>query len=398
MKKVIPENNIPIKLWLDGIEQGALDQAKNLANLPFAFKHIAIMSDAHQGYGMPIGGVLATKDVVIPNAVGVDISCGMQAVKTSLTDVDKDTLIKIIDNIREYIPVGFHKQKEKKPDSLMPKTTDEKYNLDLPIVSQLYDSALYQLGTLGGGNHFIEIQKGNDGFIWLMVHSGSRNLGFRVANHYNKLAISLNKKWHTKIPEEWDLAFLPIESPEGSSYLSEMRYCADFALANRSLMIDKIKSIIITFNKEKAYFDKEIDVSHNYAAIEGHFSKLVMIHRKGATRAFTDDIGIIPGSQGSKSYIVEGLGNPESFRSCSHGAGRIMSRTKAKAELNLKDEIKILNDQGIIHGIKSNDNLDEATGAYKDIATVMENQADLVKIKVELSPLAVVKDNEKRKR
>jgi tRNA-splicing ligase RtcB len=226
-----------------------------------------------------------------------------------------------------------------------------------------------------------------------MIHSGSRNLGFKVANHYNELAIKLNEQWHTNVPKEWELAFLPIDSDEGQDYRNEMQYCVDFALANRKLMMDNIIKILANdpVCKGSVITDPMINIAHNYAAMENHFGRNVMVHRKGATLARVGTIGIIPGSQGSKSYIVEGLGNVNSFMSCSHGAGRKMSRTKATKELNLENEIKILDDQGIVHGIRTSSDLDEATGAYKDIQVVMNNQLDLVKIVTELTPIAVIK-------
>ncbi len=379
------KEKIPIKMWLEDIEDGALEQAKNLANLPFAFKHIAIMPDSHQGYGMPIGGVLATKDVIIPNAVGVDIGCGMCAIKTSLNDIDTETLKKIMGEIRKVVPVGFAHHQKKQSITLMPDLNYE----DLSIIREQYQNALAQIGTLGGGNHFIEIQKGSDGYIWIMIHSGSRNLGKQVADYYNKLAIELNKKWQSQIPKEWELAFLPIKSEEGQAYIREMNYCVEFALANRRLMMNRIKDI---FTKETiCEFDNIINIAHNYAQLENHFGQNVWVHRKGATLARKGTVGIIPGSQGTKSYIVEGLGNIESFTSCSHGAGRKMSRNKAEEDLNLEEEIKKLDEQGIIHAIRGKKDLDEAPSAYKDIDVVMENQKDLVKILVKLQPLGVIK-------
>jgi tRNA-splicing ligase RtcB len=390
--KVLITKKLPIKMWLEDIEEGAVEQAKNLASLPFAFKHIAIMPDSHQGYGMPIGGVLATRGVIIPNAVGVDIGCGMCAVKTSLTGIDTEILKKIMGEIRKAVPVGFNKHNE--PQLGMPEVTNQE---SLQIIDEEWGNAKKSLGTLGGGNHFIEIQKGSDGYIWIMIHSGSRNLGKQVADHYNKLAVELNKKWHSSVPKEHELAFLPLDSEEGQAYIREMNYCVDFALANRELMMDRIGNIFkdntgcsIDLEERKLGF-KMINIAHNYARMEHHFGTNVMIHRKGATLATEDTIGIIPGSQGTKSYIVKGKGNPESFNSCSHGAGRKMSRTKAENELNLEEEIKRLDDQCIIHGIRTKKDLDEASGAYKDIDVVMENQKDLVEILVELTPLAVIK-------
>ena len=387
--KVVSSEKLPIKMWLENIEEGALEQAKNLANLPFAFKWVSIMPDSHQGYGMPIGGVLATKDVIISNAVGVDIGCGMCAVKTSLTEIDILTLKKIMGEIRKQIPVGFNRHKEKQDESLMP--TGYWNNGKMEIVSQEYQNALTQIGTLGGGNHFIEIQKGSDGHIWIMIHSGSRNFGLKIAEHYNKLAIKLNELWYADsgVPKEWELAFLPLESAEGKAYICEMNYAVEFALANRKLMMENIKNIFTEITK--CSFDEIINIAHNYARLENHFGQNVMVHRKGATLATTDTIGIIPGSQGTKSYIVRGKGNPESFNSCSHGAGRKMGRKQAEQTLNLEEEVKKLDDQHILHAIRGVKDLDEASGAYKDVKEVMENQKDLVDILVELSPLGVIK-------
>ena len=416
--KVTSSEKLPVKLWMENftdMESGAWNQVKNLANFPFAFRHIAIMPDAHQGYGMPIGGVMATKNVIVPNAVGVDIGCGMCVVKTSLKKIDVDILKKIMGEIRKAIPVGFKHHKEKQDESLMPKEFTNKgvywcdgscepdtADTDLArsthltdVVYNEWDNALTQIGTLGGGNHFIEIQKGSDGYIWIMIHSGSRNLGFKVANHYNKLAVELNEKWGSAVPKSWELAFLPVDSKEGQAYIKEMRYCIDFALANRKLMMDRICKIVesacIPDYPESAniVFDKMINIAHNYAALENHFGQNVWVHRKGATKATKGLTGIIPGSQGTNSYIVEGLGNRESFMSCSHGAGRKMGRKQARENLDLKEELKKM--EGIVHGIRSVKDLDEAPGSYKEIDKVMSNQSDLVKILVELTPLANMK-------
>jgi len=390
------ENKIPIKSWVTDLEDGALEQAKNLSNFPFSFRHISLMPDCHQGFGMPIGGVLATKGVVIPNAVGVDIGCGMCATKThfKIEELTLPILKEIMGEIRKQIPVGFSHHKQAQDEALMPIRERTK------IVQNEYSNALTQLGTLGGGNHFIEIQKGDDGYIWIMVHSGSRNIGYKVAKQYNDLAKELNKNWGSGVPPFWDLAYFPLNSQEGKDYLKDMNYCLEFALANRKLMMENIKDIFIEKFKDNGYeflkhpsfnFDEMINIHHNYASMENHFGENVLVHRKGATSSRVGQIGIIPGSQGTCSYIVEGLGNPESFNSCSHGAGRKMGRNDAKRNLNLADEQKKLNDKGILHSVRNIDNLDEAPGSYKDIEVVMENQKDLVKILVKLEPLGVVK-------
>jgi tRNA-splicing ligase RtcB len=260
-----------------------------------------------------------------------------------------------------------------------------------PVCSILFEEARYQLGTLGSGNHFIEIQRGNDGYVWIMIHSGSRNPGKQIADYYNKEAKEENKRWYSK-DDNKDLAFLPLSTETGKQYMAEMQFCVDFALSNRTLMMNKIIGCFDqVLKKDIIGNNKIINIAHNYAALENHFGKEVVVHRKGATSARAGETGIVPGSQGTKSYIVEGLGNPESFMSCAHGAGRKLGRNQAVKTLNLKEEIELMNRQGILHGIRSPNDLDEAAGAYKDIDLVMENQKDLVKIIVELKPIAVVK-------
>jgi len=390
MKQVITSEKLPIKLWLDDIEEGAMGQARNLANLPFVYKHVAIMPDAHFGYGMPIGGVMATEDVIIPNAVGVDIGCGMCAMQTSLHTISTDKLKEIMTGIRRVIPLGFKHHQRAQDKSLMPLPPNGVPLPELKVVSREYKNALTQLGTLGGGNHFIEIQKGSDGHIWIMVHSGSRNLGFTVANFYNKMAIDLNSRWGSKIPKNWQLAFLPLSSDAGRRYNLEMQFCVDFALANRQLMMERIQDVFLAV-ASPVTFSGFINIAHNYAAMETHFRKNVIVHRKGATSAREGELGIIPGSQGTPSYIVRGKGNPESFTSCSHGAGRKMGRKEAQRRLDLGEEAGRLDRKGILHSIRSRRDLDEAAGAYKDVDKVVEEQLDLVEVIVALQPLAVVK-------
>lgn len=395
MKKVIKEKRIPIKMWLDDLEEGALEQTKNLSDLPFAFKHIALMPDAHQGYGMPIGGILATKGYVVPNAVGVDIGCGMCSVKTNinLDNLPVEDIKKIMGKIREKVPVGFNKHKDKQPLEYLPKLPVRNINPKM-VIEQQWQAAQYQLGTLGGGNHFIELQKDEDNILWIMVHSGSRNLGKKVADYYNKIAKDLNQRWFSEVKKEVDLAFLPLDSQEGIDYLLEMNYCMEFALSSRRLMLKRILESIKEVCDEKGIefkADDLINIPHNYCRIEHHFNENVVVHRKGATSAKLKEVGIIPGSQGTSSYIVSGLGNPESFCSCSHGAGRKMGRNVAKRTLSLKGEIEALNKKGIVHAIRTTEDLDEAPGSYKDIAVVMENQKDLVDILVKLEPIGVVK-------
>ena len=391
MKRTIKTEKLPILLWVDDLEKEALGQAKNLANLPFAFHHIALMADAHVGYGMPIGGVLATEGAVIPNGVGVDIGCGMHAVRTDLHELNRDQLKNILGAIRQRIPLGFKHHRSPRPQDLMPEFTGGNFEEELPVVSAEFASARRQLGTLGGGNHFIEIQHGSDGYIWLMVHSGSRNLGYQVAGVYNKLAIRMaDKSGNRSVPAKWQLDFLLINSAEGKRYLREMTYCVEFARANRREMMRVIQEVVAD-ESSCSEFAQALDVAHNYAAMEQHFGRTVCVHRKGAIRAGAGEKGIIPGSQGSSSYIVRGLGNPDAFSSCSHGAGRIMGRKEAQRSLDLAEELRKLERLNVLHGIRGRKDLDEAPGAYKDISQVMANQQDLVEIEVELQPLAVVK-------
>lgn len=385
MKQVISSEKIPIKLWLDDIAPGALAQAKNLANLPFAFHHIPIMPDSHVGYGMPIGSILATKGVLVPNAVGVDIGCGMCAMKTSIEEIEKPQLKEILSKAREQIPLGFSWHTDPQDKALMPEGHEE-----LKIVTREYHKARKQLGTLGGGNHFIEIQKGDDGFIWIMIHSGSRNIGLNVATWYNHAAIKLNERYHSVVDKKQELAFLPIETPEAKDYLKEMNYCVEFALANRKLMMNRMVESMYEVVGE---FDTGdiINESHNFAAWENHFNTNVLVHRKGATRANDGELGMIPGSQGTSSFIVKGKGNPDSFNSCSHGAGRKLGRHQARKVLNFDEEIANLNRKGVVHSVRNISDLDEAPGSYKDIDIVMKNQNDLVDIVVKLEPMAVLK-------
>lgn len=383
MEEVILTEKIPIKLWLSELEEGALEQAKNIANLPFAFHHIAIMPDSHQGYGMPIGGVLAADSAIVPNAVGVDIGCGMCSLRTSISDIDTPGLKKILSNARKRIPVGFKHHKERQPQEWMPEPEGQ-----LPVVESEYESAMFQVGTLGGGNHFIEIQKGSDGYIWLMIHSGSRNIGYTVAKFYNEKAKKMNEIWFSDAPK--DLAWFPFDSEEYHQYKAEMDFCIDFAFSNRKLMMERLKESVSDIYPG-VEFSGFINKPHNFAAEEVHFGEQLMVHRKGATRARKGELGMIPGSQGSPSYIVRGKGNPESFESCSHGAGRVMSRNQARKTLNLQSVKQELDKKGILHAVRGKSDLDEAPGSYKDIREVMDRQIDLVDIVTELHPLGVIK-------
>ncbi|MEW5784604.1 MAG: RtcB family protein [Bacillota bacterium] len=378
--RTIHEGKLPIKLWAAEIEAEALQQAINLANLPFAYMHIAIMPDVHKGFGMPIGGVFAAEEALVPNAVGVDIGCGVVALQTDSREITAGQIKSVLQAAGEAIPVGFkHNSKPQPWDGFSGAP-------DIAIIRQELNSARKQISSLGSGNHFASIEQGDDGRVWLMVHSGSRNLGLKVASYYNSLARQLNHSLKI-VPPEYDLAALPLELPPGREYWAAMNFCLEFARENRRLIIEKLYHLFckVTGSKNRGCL---IDIHHNYAALEEHFGKKVYVHRKGATRAEAKQQGIIPGSMGTNSYITEGLGNPASFRSCSHGAGRIMSRTAANKLIDPEAANRSM--QGIVfNGFKGD--LSEAPPAYKNIEQVMEHQKDLVSPAVKLKPLGVLK-------
>ena len=388
---------IHIKSWCRDIEDTAMAQAENLARHPALRHHVALMPDCHYGIGMPIGGVIAAKDAVIPAAVGVDIGCGMIAVETDIpAEKLQDMRLRraIHSRIKELIPVGEGKMHKEPQDW----SGFEEYR-NTPGVDAQFITKLDRcnLGTLGGGNHFIEIQKSDSGFVWLMIHSGSRNLGKRIEEVYQEKAAQLCEKFYTPLPTS-DLAFLPIDHRDGHNYFRDMNFALKYAFENRQRMMAKCKEVLAEFVPE-ANFIREVDIHHNYAAFEEHFGETLCIHRKGATSAKLDEIGIIPGSMGTASYIVRGLGNPASFMSCSHGAGRKMSRTAACNTLTAAECDEAM--KGIVcdrwhpvarHGKgKKQLDLSEAPQAYKDIEDVIAAESDLVEIQVRLTPLAVIK-------
>lgn len=385
----------PIKVWLENKEQiddTCLQQALNLSNLPFIYKWVCLMPDTHSGYGMPIGGVIATKDVIIPNAVGVDIGCGMAFVETNIhkSELPQRDLNELVQGIMRDIPTGFDHHKKKQNSRTLDKALKEFEPNPMEVYCEI-EKGFYQIGTLGGGNHFIEIQEDENGFIGIMVHSGSRNFGYKIANYYNNIAKKLNEKWKDKGPAEKGLAYLPVDSAEGQLYIKWMSLALDFAMENREKMMNIVKSEL---EKRFSYiqFKNEVYAHHNYAAIEKHYDENVWVHRKGAIRVKKGELGIIPGAMGSYSYIVEGLGNPESFYSCSHGAGRKMSRKKAREQFPTEKTISDLKEQGVILGKKKKlDVSDECRWAYKDIDFVISRELDLIKPIKKLKTLCVIK-------
>ena len=379
---------VPIVSWSEEVEPEAMEQAIALAKHPAVFKRVALMPDVHVGYGMPIGGVIACENAVIPNAVGADIGCGMRAVQTSilLETIHPHQIETIITKIQKRIPVGFaHHSKDQEWEgfSLAPV---------IEIVQKELPGAKKQLGTLGGGNHFIELQAGDNGTLWAMLHSGSRNFGYKIAKYYNEAAKRLCARWYSTLPSP-DLAFLPLDDQVGIGYLASMNYAMAFAKQNRAAMM---KIVTEEIAEELGDFLKiqEIDVHHNYAALEHHYGKNVMVHRKGAIRAREGDVGIIPGSMGTPSYIVAGLGSPDSFQSCSHGAGRKMGRAEFSRTHTLGEcdaEMEGIAFAGWGKDRNGNPDLSEAPSAYKDIDKVIKQEKDLVEVITKLRPLGVVK-------
>lgn len=366
----IMKTAVPIKAWTPFVENTALEQAIFIADHMPVHSHLALMPDVHAGKGMPIGGVAVLENAVCPNMVGVDIGCGMSFLKLKNQNIHIQDLRKIFQLIREYIPVGINRREE-------PVFWNGFSNApDLEAVKNNLDVAEISLGTLGGGNHFIELQKGNDGYLGWMVHSGSRKFGLEIANHYHKLAVV-----HGIIPNgNKNLAYFRGDSQLGQEYIAAMNFALDYAYENRMLMMYYIKKAMGKF----LYFDcsEEVNIHHNYAE---EYESGLWVHRKGATDASGSQLGIIPGSQGSHSYIVRGKGNKESFKSCSHGAGRTMSRSKAKKTLNRQECLDNMEKLGLDSDVKTF-SVDEDVNAYKDIKTVMDNQSDLVDIVTELFP------------
>lgn len=378
--------NVPVKLWtkLEDVESEALTQLKNIASLPWVFRHVAVMPDVHFGIGATVGSVIAMKDAISPAAVGVDIGCGMGAIRTNLkADALPDSLTDIRNKIEQKIPVGFNEHKQPKIQSRTNSLFAEFRSLH-PKVMDLESKAVYQCGTLGGGNHFIELCLDTENTVWMMLHSGSRNIGKTLAEIHISTAKKLTH--NTYLPDR-DLAVFLANTPEMEAYRRDLFWAQRYALLNRQTMFEIYKTILKGFFPD-IKFEEPILCHHNYVSEETHFGEDVIVTRKGAISAREGEWGIIPGSMGTKSYIVRGLGNPESFHSASHGAGRRMSRTQAKKNYTLKDleaqtsGVECRKDGGV---------LDEIPAAYKNIDEVIENQKDLVKVEFELKQILCVK-------
>lgn len=396
------EGGVPIKMWTRGVpvEDGARAQLARAAQMPFVFKHVAAMPDVHIGIGATVGSVIPTKGAVIPAAVGVDIGCGMMAARTSLVASDlPDNLEGIRSAIEQAVPHGRDVGRGKRdkgswgdpPAAIVEAwaTLAQRFERIVKKYPKLKNTNnLVHLGTLGTGNHFIELCLDQDQRVWVMLHSGSRGIGNAIGSYFIELAKQDMRKWHINLPDE-NLAYFPEGTDHFDDYVEAVGWAQDFAALNRrTMMTNVIRALRGQIAKP---FDAELEAvncHHNYVQRENHFGENVLVTRKGAVRAAKGVLGIIPGSMGAKSFIVRGLGNAESFDSCSHGAGRIMSRTAAKKLVTLDEHIR---DTAGVECRKDEGVIDETPKAYKPIEAVMAAQADLVEIIHTLKQVVCVK-------
>lgn len=398
----------PVKVWLEDktkLEENCLEQAYHLSQLPFIHKWVCLMPDTHAGKGMPIGGVIATKDVIIPNAVGVDIGCGMDFIPTNIRmenireiQTGNGSMIQaMIGSIMRAVPLNAERYKEPQESLVLDQAKQEieKYEKNTELLP-LIDDGYFQVGSLGGGNHFIELQEDQEGYLCIMIHSGSRHLGKEICDYFHTKARELNQMWYSEVKDEYRLSFLPVHSEEGQQYIHWMNLAMDYAFENRARMLDKTCSIVEELIRkhmgQTVEFGEEINCHHNYAALENHYDANVWVHRKGATRVRKGELAVIPGAMGSYSYVVEGKGNKESFYTSSHGAGRNYSRSGAMQAFTIEKVMVDLKEQGVILGKrKKNDVAEECRFAYKDIDEVMAQQMDMVTPIRKLKTVGVVK-------
>lgn len=360
----------------DGIEPGAMDQARRTSRLPFLAGHVALMPDAHWGIGATVGSVIPTKGAIIPAAVGVDIGCGMIAVETDATaDQLPDDLTPLMPLVEERVPAGVGKGHIRR-NSTAPEQWLSSHTPPTDLSHKQTETVLHQFGTLGSGNHFVEVCLDETDRVWVVLHSGSRGIGNQLAKVHIDQAKKLAKQWFIPL-EDPDLAYLVQGTPEFGAYIKDMLWAQDYAMANRDQMMDEtLRSLgeLMPFSELR-----RVNCHHNFTAMENHHKQNFWVTRKGAIKADTGDEGVIPGSMGTRSYIVRGLGNPASYNSCSHGAGRRMSRGTARKELTPEALTEAMGDR-VWNSDRAKALVDESPLAYKDIDTVMEAQKDLVEI------------------
>lgn len=395
IKKVMTENHVPVKIWTDDVDDRSMEQLGNIAKLPFIHHHIAAMPDVHLGLGATIGSVIATHKAIIPAAVGVDIGCGMVAARLSITanDLDEKSLKKVFDQITRDVPVGRaqHADNRVLVDAVRPfepglkRLTDR--HPELLKSFGKFSKWMNQMGSLGGGNHFIEVCLDEADQVWVMLHSGSRGIGNAIADHFIKLARKDMERWMINLPDR-DLAYFPEGTEHFDDYVEAVHWAQEYAMQNRQCMLDLVLSALARHLPAFEVTTEAVNCHHNYVAHEHHYGANVWVTRKGAIRAREGDLGIVPGSMGAKSYIVRGKGNPESFNSSAHGAGRKMSRTAAEKAFN---ETDLANQTVGVICRKDKGVIDEIPGAYKDIDQVMANQNDLTEILHTLKQVVCVK-------
>jgi tRNA-splicing ligase RtcB len=395
IKQVLLEGGRPIKIWTDEVDAYARAQLINVAKLPFIHHHVAAMPDVHGGIGATIGSVIATHQAIIPAAVGVDIGCGMAAVRLSLSanDIDEKSLKKVFDQISRDVPVGRAQHRDDRALTDAARPFDAQLTAMTAKHPQLlkafgkFSNWVNQMGTLGGGNHFIEVCLDEADQVWVMLHSGSRGIGNAIGHYFIELARRDMERWFIQLPDR-DLAYFPEGSEHFADYVAAVSWAQAYARENRDQMMQLILTALARHLPAFQPTLAVVNCHHNYVDREHHYGENVWVTRKGAIRAREGDLGIIPGSMGARSYIVRGKGNPESFCSCAHGAGRRMSRTAAEKQFTVADltaqtaGVICRKDQGV---------LDEIPGAYKDIDQVMANQADLVEVVHTLKQVVCVK-------
>jgi len=399
-----PETGVPIRAWTRGVllDPEAEKQLRNVAQMPFVFRWVAAMPDVHWGIGATIGSVIPTKGAIIPAAVGVDIGCGMMALQTTLNARDlPDNLRNVRDAIEKAVPHGRTNHGAKGDRGAWHDIPEASASVWASSLKPVYDSIrekhrsldrgsdVNHLGTLGTGNHFIEVCLDESNNVWLMLHSGSRGVGNRIGTYFIELAKRDMQRFYVNLPDK-DLAYFPEHTPHFDDYVEAVSWAQDFARWNRQLMMDAILGALRDSGEVPAFETaaEVINCHHNYVAREKHYGENVLVTRKGAVRARQGDMGIIPGSMGARSYIVRGRGNPESFNSCSHGAGRAMSRHEAKRRFTVEDHIRMT--EGV-ECRKDRDVIDETPAAYKSIDAVMAAQSDLVEIVHTLKQVVCVK-------
>ncbi len=395
IKQVLTDQRVPVKIWTDEVDEKSKQQLANLASLPFIHHHVAAMPDVHLGIGATIGSVIATHKAIIPAAVGVDIGCGMVACRLSLTanDIEEKSLKKVFDQISRDVPVG----RAQHADDRVLVDAAKPFEARLDLMTQKHPQLLKafgkfskwvnQMGSLGGGNHFIEVCLDESDQVWVMLHSGSRGIGNALADYFIQLARQDMERWMIHLPDR-DLAYFPEGTEHFDDYFEAVHWAQEYAYQNRQCMVDLVLAALQRHLPAFVVTSEVVNCHHNYVAQEHHYGANVWVTRKGAIRAREGDLGIIPGSMGARSYIVRGLGNPESFTSSAHGAGRRMSRTAAEKQFTESDLAR--QTDGVICR-KDKGVIDEIPGAYKDIDAVMENQKDLTETLHTLKQVVCVK-------